>query len=324
LDLGLLLQGLPQPNHPDILVGYDTSDDAGVFRIRPDLALVQTLDIITPVTDDPFLYGQVAAANALSDVYAMGGRPVTALNICCFPFAKLPAPVLEEIVRGGLDKIREGGAVLLGGHTVRDDELKYGLSVSGIVDPGQVVTNAGARTGDSLILTKPIGSGALINAVRSGSISEAIIQEPLQIMAQLNRTACEAMVRVGVDACTDITGFGLAGHALEIARASGVRLLLSMSTVPIYSAALEVVCEKLKRQTSDPKAMDVKTCRISPDVPASKRALLFDPQTSGGLLIAVSRDKTESLLSELLAAGVRHAAVIGEVVSGDPPGIDVS
>jgi selenide,water dikinase len=321
--LGQLLRGIPDSDNPDILVGWGTSDDAGVFRVRPDLALVQTLDIITPVTNDPFIYGQIAAANALSDVYAMGGRPLTALNICCFPFSKIPIAALEGIVLGGLDKIREAGAVLLGGHTVRDEELKYGLSVSGVVHPEAVITNSGARPGDRLILTKPIGSGVLINAVRSGAAPEAVLHEPLQTMAKLNRVACEVMIRIGVNACTDITGFGLAGHAWEVARASGVRLRLHMSSVPIYSAAHEYICEKLRRQVEQRTSPVPNWCQIGTDVSLEQQALLFDPQTSGGLLISAPQNSAEIMMRELLASGVGDAAIVGEVLQSGSSGIEV-
>lgn len=323
--MGKILENIPKQVDSNIIVGWDTSDDAGVFKIRDDLALVQTVDIITPVSDDAYTYGQIAAANALSDVYAMGGRPLTALNICCVPFSKLPITTFEAIIRGALDKIHEAGAVLLGGHTVRDEELKFGLSVSGVVRPDAVITNAGACPGDSLILTKPIGSGVLIDAARSGLISEIDLYQVFQIMGTLNRTPCEVMLRVGANACTDITGFGLAGHGGEIARASGVLLRLNMSSIPLYPRAYDLVSQNLKGRAASAKktAFFADSYEIAPGIAPEREALLFDPQTSGGLLISVPRQKAGRMLDELHASGVSNAAIIGEVLAANSPGLEV-
>jgi selenide,water dikinase len=255
----------------------------------------------------------------------MGGRPLTALNICCFPFGKIDPSALEQIVLGGLDKIREAGAVLLGGHTVRDEELKYGLSVSGAVHPNAVITNAGSREGDLLILTKPIGTGVLINAARTGLACEQDLREPLRLMATLNRVACEVMRNIGANACTDITGFGLAGHAMEIARASGVHLHIAFNAVPLYSRAFEYLCEQVKASRgSMDRALTREFYECDPDVALEQDKLLFDPQTSGGLLISVPRRNAYRMLDALHANGVNAAAIVGEVTSSRPVGLHVT
>ena len=306
---------LPLESHPNLLVGTETADDAGVFKITDDLALVQTLDFITPIVDEPFLFGQIAAANSLSDVYAMGGRPLTALNIVGFPRETLDLSILTEILRGGLMKVHEAGAVLLGGHTVNDLELKYGLSVPGGIHPGKIITNKGARTGDALILTKPLGTGIISTAKKAGMADAESAQEAVDSMLQLNRNAAEAMIGAGAHACTDITGFGLLGHGAEMAAGSGLSLRLFASQVPLLRRAKEYARSGLipggAYCNQDHFGVNI---FFSPGVPESERILYFDPQTSGGLLIAVSRDRAEELLKRLQQTGVSHAALIGEVV----------
>ncbi len=220
------LKPLPLERHPDLLVGTETADDAGVFKLTEDLALVQTVDFITPIVDDPFLFGQIAAANSLSDVYAMGGKPLTAMNVIGFPRPTLDLSILTEILRGGLEKIHEAGAVLMGGHTVEDAELKYGLSVTGTVHPRRILTNKGARAGDVLVLTKPIGTGIISTALKGEMAESRLVSKAVESMAQLNRKAADAMARCRVHACTDITGFGLVGHAAEMARGAGLSFRL--------------------------------------------------------------------------------------------------
>jgi selenide, water dikinase len=279
------------------------------------MALVQTVDFITPIVDDPFLFGQIAAANALSDVYAMGGKPLTALNIVGFPRETLDLSILTEILRGGLEKVHEAGAVLLGGHTVNDLELKYGLSVTGRVDPGKIVTNRGARAGDALILTKALGTGIISTAQKAKMADAEIAGEALASMVQLNDKASEAMIAAGAHACTDITGFGLLGHGLEMAQASGCGLRLFYSRIPVLRGAKEYAASGLVPGgaycNQDHFGLEI---YFSPAVPEAERILLYDPQTSGGLLIAVPGDHSADLLNRLRENGVSRAALIGEVV----------
>ena len=268
-------------------MGLTTGDDAGVYKLREDLALIQTVDFITPVVDDPFLFGEIAAANAFSDVYAMGGQPLTVLNVVCFPGCKLGMEVLEKVLAGGLNKVKEAGALLVGGHSVDDLELKYGLAVTGVVHPEKVVTNAGARPGDLLFLTKPLGLGIVATAVKGGLADPAVAKKAGEIMATLNRDASLAMLERGVHACTDVTGFGLVGHGLEMARASGVTLELELEGLPIIEEALEYAAMGL----IPAGAYDNQECyRARVDYgrdPGELEMLLYDPQTSGGLLIAL-------------------------------------
>lgn len=302
---------------PNLLVGFDLMDDAGVYRISEELALVQTLDFFTPIVDDPFLYGQIAAANALSDVYAMGAKPMTALSVSCFPVTVEPG-VLAEILKGGQDKIKESGAVLLGGHTVTDEELKYGLSVTGTVHPSKVFTNAGAKAGDALILTKPIGTGILTTAFKFDLINEQELSEAAGVMSTLNKAASEAMQRVGAHACTDITGFGLLGHSLEMAKAGGVQLIIDSGKVPKMNRVAELIREEAVpggAYSNMTHFDEWLTFRESIAMP--EKIALFDPQTSGGLLIAVPSEKAERLLAEINGNQPDWARIIGEVTDKD-------
>jgi selenide, water dikinase len=273
------------------------------------------VDFITPIVDDPFLFGQIAAANALSDVYAMGGRPLTALNIVGFPRETLELAVLTEILRGGIEKVHEAGAVLLGGHTVNDLELKYGLSVTGRVDPGKIVTNRGARPGDALVLTKAVGTGIISTAQKARMADAEVAAEALASMVRLNDKASEAMIAAGAHACTDITGFGLLGHGLEMARGSGCALRLFYSRIPFLKGAREYAASGLVPGgaycNQDHFGLEIS---FSPGVPETERITLYDPQTSGGLLIAVPGDRSADLLNRLRENGVPVAALIGEVV----------
>ena len=291
-----MLADLPLDHHPDLLVGLGSSDDAGVVRVREDLALIQTVDFFTPIVDDPRTFGRIAATNSLSDVYAMGGAPLTAMNIVCFPRQSLPLAVLKEVLLGGLEVIHEAGALLVGGHSVEDRELKYGLSVTGIVHPARVVTNAGARPGDRLILTKPLGTGVLATAIKGGVAPPESAAEAVRWMTTLNREAAEAMQEVGVHACTDITGYGLLGHALEVARASRVMIELSASLVPLISGARELAALGMIPGGS---FANRKFCEaavsLGNGIDSLLVDLLADAQTSGGLLVAVAAERGDEL-----------------------------
>ncbi len=300
-------------------MGLEKADDAGVYRLTDDLAIVQTVDFFTPIVDDPYTFGQIAAANALSDVYAMGGRPLTAMNIVCFPSRDMDIEVLREILRGGIDKLREAGAVLVGGHSVDDTELKYGLAVTGTVHPGKVLTKAGARPGDALILTKPIGTGIINTAVKGGLADEEAAGAAARSMAALNKAAAGVMLEVGANACTDITGFGLLGHACEMVQGSPVGLRVRSAAVPLLPRTLEMVRMGMvpggTRRNREFRAGMVDAAGVDEMV----LDILFDPQTSGGLLMAVDAGRAGAMLARLREAGVTDAAIVGEGV-GHPAG----
>jgi len=293
----------------------EKADDAGVYRLTDDLAIVQTVDFFTPIVDDPYMFGQIAVANALSDVYAMGGKPLTAMNIVCFPTKTLDISVLRDILRGGIDKLREASVVLVGGHSVDDTELKYGLSVTGTVHPKRILTKGGARPGDQLILTKRIGTGIITTAAKGRLASEKAVETVVQSMAALNKAASEVMLQIGANACTDITGFGLLGHACEMIHDSEVGFKIRSVSVPIfpetqYRARMGMIPGGTYRN-KEFRAKMVDAAGIG-DVMMD---ILFDPQTSGGLFMSVSPDKAGLLLSALKEAGVADAAIVGEVVS---------
>ena len=297
-------------------MGTETGDDAAVFRINDDTALILTVDFFPPITDDPFEFGAIAAANALSDVYAMGGKPLVALNICGFP-ASLDKSLLGEILRGGYSKTAEAGCLIVGGHTVDDPEPKYGLSVVGIVEPGQQITNAGARVGDSLVLTKPLGTGIITTAGKQGRVAPDVLQGAIDNMAALNRAASEAMTAVGVNSCTDITGFGLMGHLQSMVKGSGVCAEISLGQVPTLPGTWELLQQGIAPGGTGRNRDSVAgTVRWHPDLTDNDQLLLCDAQTSGGLLISVSADKEERLLAELTANGTPCAAVVGRIVDG--------
>ena len=312
-----MLRQLPPITDPNVLVGTNTADDSAIYRLSDDLALVQTVDFFPPVVDDAYSFGAIAAANAVSDIYAMGGRPLTALNIVCFPSSGVPKSVLVDILRGGSDKAAEAGFTIVGGHTIVDREPKYGLAVTGLIDPRRVVTNATAQEGDLLVLTKPLGVGILTTAMKAGVLSDEATQRAIALMARLNKAASEAMVAVGVSAATDVTGFGLLGHLREMTSASGVAATVYASKVPVIPEAWELVADGLvpggtyanKRSLSETVAWDL---GISEDA----KLVLCDAQTSGGLLIAVPEAKLEALVAALREACVDEAAVIGEIIAG--------
>jgi selenide,water dikinase len=305
-------------------VGFDTSDDAAVYRVAPDMALISTVDYITPPVNDPYWFGQIAAANSLSDVYAMGGKPLTALNLVMFPSKKLDMAFLKDILRGGSDKVLEADAAMAGGHSVDDNEPKYGLAVTGSVHPDRILTNCGSRAGDALILTKPLGTGVLFNANRSGKLPCAELEAILPRVAALNRKAIEAALKFDVHACTDVTGFGILGHTLELARGSDVQIDLIYQNLPFYPHALQMYqkgentgSNKGNRRLAE-GAWEITTHRS-----AEEQALLFDPQTSGGLLIAVPDSQADDLISRLKKEGLETAVRVGEVVASDKPYIRV-
>ncbi len=291
-----------------------------MYRISEDLALVQTVDFFTPVVDDPYTFGQVAAANAFSDVYAMGGDPLTCLNIVGFPIKRLDIGVLRRILEGGLSKIREAGAVLVGGHSVDDEELKYGLSVTGLVHPDRVVTNGGAKPQDRLILTKPLGTGIIATALKGGMASEGAVARITESMTALNKRPSELMREIGVNACTDITGFGLLGHALEMASASKIGVIIDSSKVSLFAEAEEYAAMGLIPGGTRSNR-DFFSCRVDVKGQLSPALLdiLYDPQTSGGLLISLPPEKAENLVKKLHREGWGTAATIGEVVA-EPAG----
>ncbi len=299
-------------------MGADTADDAGVFRLSDELALIQTVDFFTPIVDDPYTFGQIAAANALSDVYAMGGRPLCAMNICCFPVKDMPLEQLREILRGGLDKVHEAGAVLAGGHSVEDAELKYGLSLTGVVHPRHLVTNAGLRPGQELVLTKPLGTGVIATALKAGLASPAAVEEAVRLMARLNAPAAEVMTRLGVTGATDITGFGLLGHALEMARASQVGLEIYARRVPILEQAREMAAMGLIPAGSHANrnfcAHAVQT-QGHPD--PLTLDLMSDAQTSGGLLMGLPPQHLQDALQQLQQTG-QPGYHIGRVTAEHP------
>lgn len=310
---------------PNLLVGFETGDDAGVYRISDDLALVQTVDYITPVVDDPFLFGQVAAANSISDVYAMGGRPLTAMNLCNFPAKGIDHSALRRILEGGYSKIQEAGATLVGGHTVRDEELKFGLSVTGLIDPKRVMTNIGARPGDHLVLTKPIGTGVIITGHRRGLVDDAVLDRVVTWMAMLNKDACEAMLEFNPHACTDITGFGLSGHAIGIARGSNVRLRMRFKDIPKYEESLDLIDQGVATSVTESNLRVTEGfLTFSGSFTEAQTWLIVDPQTSGGLLISLPADEAPRLVKRLNQKGNDVAMVIGEVLPADgSPGLEI-
>jgi selenide, water dikinase len=300
--------------HPDLIVGFETSDDAGVFRLRDDLALINTVDFFTPVVDDPYTYGLISAANSLSDVYAMGGEPKTAMNIVCFPQSGMDKQILADILWGGADKTTEAGVVIVGGHSVADDEIKYGLAVTGIIDPRCVRRNVGVEVGDVLILTKPLGTGILTTALKKGCLSdEDEYLAAVASMSMLNANAARVMQHYTVHACTDVTGFSLMGHSCEMAMGSGVSLRLCAAALPLLPGALRLALEgHLTGGSTRNRAYLADKIRVHSHIPNDLNEIAFDPQTSGGLLIAVPERESATLTRALLDEGVLVAAVIGE------------
>ena len=302
-------------NHPNLLVGNDTGDDAAVYRLDNNTAIVVTVDFFTPITDDPYEFGSVAAANSLSDVYAMGGKPLVALNVVGFP-AELAVEMLGDVLRGGYDKATEAGCLIVGGHTVDDAEPKYGLSVVGLVEPGKEVSNANAQPGDVLVLTKPIGTGIITTGCKQGITPDAILKNAVDVMATLNKGAAEAMMRTGINSCTDITGFGLMGHLRGMARGSNVGAVIDASAVPVLPGVWDLL-EKNVVPGGTFRNMNGVDDSVDWEegISDQQRLLLCDAQTSGGLLISVTRGKVDQLISELETSGVETRALVGEITS---------
>jgi len=320
-DLERALYGLAFPTDENVLVGLERADDAGVYKLSDDVALIQTVDFFTPIADDPYWFGQIAAANALSDVYAMGGEPKTAMNLVAFPVKEMDLSVLQKIIQGGIDKLAEAGVVLIGGHSIEDRELKYGLSVTGTIHPSRIITKKNLRAGDRLVLTKPLGTGIINTAIKARMVSPALEERVVRLMATLNREAAGVMSQFDVSACTDVTGFGLIGHLAEMVCGSPMSAELASGAVPMLPEALEFAAMGLipagaHRNREFRESMT----RFSESVPKPLQLALTDPQTSGGLLISVARSDVAGLLEALKEAGIEDAADIGEIVA-DPEGI---
>ncbi len=313
--LAPLVQALPQPSDPNLLVGTLTSDDAGVYRVRDDLALVQTVDFFTPIVDDPYDFGRIAATNALSDVYAMGGTPLSALNLVAWSVQDLGAEMLGEVLRGGADVARAAGAAIVGGHTIDDPEPKYGLAVTGVIHPNEVITNAGARAGDALVLTKPVGAGAVTTSLKKGLVSDGVLAGAVQVMTELNAAAARAAQKAGAHAMTDVTGFGLLGHLHELALASGVSAEVDAAAVPAIPGAVELLEDDraVAGGSRSNRRYAEEFASFDDDVDEVRRRLVTDAMTSGGLLVAVDRQR----------AGEVPGAVIGRLLEGEPGTIRV-
>jgi selenide,water dikinase len=320
-----VLRHLPRSEDPNALVGHETSDDAAVYRLDAERALVETVDFFTPVVDDPYWFGRIAAANAFSDVWAMGGRPLFALNVVAWPVGKLPMEMLGEVLRGGAEAARLAGASILGGHSIDDPEPKYGLAVTGLVHPQRVLRNVGARPGDVLLLTKPLGAGIATTAIKREIASPALVARVTEVMAALNRAAGEALAESGaVHALTDVTGFGLLGHAWEVASGSGVALRLRAAAVPVLEGIHELAAKGVVPGGSKANlAWVTPHLRVAEGLAPTWPIVLADAQTNGGLLAAVDPARAEALLAGLRRAGV-DAAAIGDVVAGEPPRIEVA
>ncbi len=311
-----VLHSLPKFDQADVIVGTETSDDAGVYRLRPDLAIVNTVDFFTPIVDDPYTFGQVAAANALSDIYAMGAEPRTALNIVGFPKGKMDIQILGEIIKGGAEKVREAGAVVIGGHSIIDEELKYGMAITGVIHPDRVIRNVGVQEGDALVLTKPLGTGIISTALKKRKAPKESIQAAVSSMIALNNTASKIMRNYPVHACSDVTGYGLLGHALEMASGSSVTLILESAKLPLLHRAPRLAekgyltggCKRNREYLKDKITVD-KSIR------EGLVEVAFDPQTSGGLLIALPQRYASKLVEELQANGVKAATTIGYATS---------
>jgi len=303
-----------------MLVGTETSDDAGVFRLRPDLAIVNTVDFFTPIVDDPYVFGQIAATNSLSDVYAMGGEPKTAMNIVCFPKGKMEMEVLGEILKGGADKVKESGAVIIGGHSIIDEEIKYGMAITGVIHPDKIFRNVGVQEGDALILTKPLGTGIITTAFKKGKASKESVDEAVAFMTTLNAAASAVMCKYPVHACSDVTGFGILGHALGMASGSGVTLVIESQKLPIMHRAPRLAekgyitggCKRNRDYLKD-------KITVEKSLPEGIVEVAFDPQTSGGLLIAVAKRLAAKLIEDLQAAGVTAATQVGYATSLQKP-----
>lgn len=315
---------MPRETNPAVLVGLETHDDAGAFRLSENTAIVQTVDFFTPIVDDPYAYGQIAVANALSDIYAMGATPVTALNIVGFPSDRLPMAVLSRILLGGFQKAHEAEVVILGGHSVKDPELKYGMAVTGMASPGEIITNAGAQEGDLLVLTKPLGTGILTTALKNGKLPDEWLEPATRTMAELNRTASRLMKRHQAHACTDVTGYGLLGHAYEMASGSGVTLRIDHRKLPVLPGVWEMIERKqLTGGARDNERYVQSHLKMAETVGKPWRELLYDPQTSGGLLIALPPEKVAHFLADFEQETGRKLEPIGEVLPPQEKALEI-
>jgi selenide,water dikinase len=314
------MRDLPLIHDPNLLSGFEHAEDAGVYKISPDLAIVQTVDFFTPTVDDPFTFGQISATNALNDIYAMGAKPLTAMNIVCFPIKTMDISVLREVLRGGLDKMREAGVLLIGGHSVEDNEIKYGLSVTGVVHPDKVLFNRGARIGDKLVLTKPLGTGIISTAIKAREASDEQMKQVIDSMISLNKKVSEIMITAGdIHSCTDITGFGLLGHACEMIEGSDVGMKIDSAAVPVFEGVRELletgfVPGGLYRN-KDFRLNQIVKEKTCPDWLFD---VLFDPQTAGGLFFSLPGNKAQKIVKKMHAAGITAAAVVGEIVQNHP------
>jgi selenide, water dikinase len=329
--LDSVLRRLPRPTDPNLLVGFETSDDAGVYRITDEIALVQTVDFFTPIADDPFVFGQIAAANSLSDVYAMGGLPITALSVLAFPASGSP-DVLEQILRGGLDKMTQAGCTIVGGHSIRDDEMKFGYAVTGLIDPKAIWRNVGARPGDVLILTKSLGTGVISTALKQGQAQESWVAAAIASMTQLNRDSAEALHAIELEfddghpihAVTDVTGFGLLGHAREMAIGSTVSMRIDHERLAYLPGAIDAARAGFFSGGLKNNREFLEGCvEFSPNIPDEIQSLLYDPQTSGGLLVAVAPEAADTLMSLFEHRGI-SARVIGTVIEKSSPLIAIA
>ena len=319
------MSGLPkQPYDPNLIVGFETADDAGVYRLRDDLALVQTLDFFTPIVDDPYDYGRIAALNSVNDVWAMAGMPITAMAITCFPKKGVDLAILREIMRGGLETLNQHGITLIGGHSVDNEQIMFGYSVTGVIDPNKVATNSGAQPGDAIILTKPLGTGVISTAIKNGRASESLIAASVETMLTPGKYAAEAMQDFEVKGATDVTGFAIMGHAWEMACASKVTIEIDARAVPLLDGALELAAAGMltsgNKTNREYVGADVE---IGPNVDENLLKLLFDPQTAGGMLISIAENKAEAMLATL-SKNYPHARRIGRVVPAGPRSIIIT
>ncbi len=312
---------MPLISDPRLLTGYEHAEDAGVYKMSDDLALVQTVDFFTPTVDDPYIFGQIAATNAINDIYAMGGKPLTAMNIVCFPIKTMDKFVLKAVLRGGLDKMREAGVLLVGGHSVEDSEIKYGLSVTGTIHPDRVLFNRGARIGDKLILTKPLGTGVISTALKANAVHDSLLQKSIVCMTELNNKACELMLAAGdIHSCTDITGFGFLGHACETIEGSDVGLRINSAAIPIFDGVRDLVeMGYLPGGLYRNRNFRIAQIEKAPSCPDWIFDVCFDPQTAGGLFFSLPEAKADKLVETMRRAGMADAAVVGDVV-GEHPG----
>ena len=323
MDLQGLFSQLKLKRNDDLLVGIEHSDDAAVYRMNDDQAIVVTADFITPFTDDPYLYGRAAAANSISDVYAMGGKPLTAINLCMFP-VKAGQDVLARVLQGGLDTTQESGALLVGGHTVRDDEMKYGLSVNGVVNPKHFTANTGARKGDTFILSKPVGSGVYITGARKGMISSEELNEVGAKVAELNKVACETMMEFDARGATDITGFGLGGHTLSMAKASKIGIRFFYDAIPRFPKALDLIGSGVATGLTGPNAQLIRGgIEFKDGFDDVQKGLFIDPQTSGGLFFGIQAKDADACLKKLHERGITDARIVAEALETDTPGLEV-